>query len=260
MKRILVVLVVLVAVAIGTPMAGRALLWKWEQNPVLRGRILAERKGCNGCHRPFAGREIPNPGSRWGSVPAFEGGNAVMYASNRDEIGEFIRDGAPRKWLESPEVRHRVEAQAIRMPAWKGTLSDREIADLVAWACAAGEFQMPGDEKAKEGRELARDLGCTACHGVEGSGGVSNPGSLGGFIPGFAGRNFLDLVRDEAEFREWVRTGTSRRLERNPLVKAFWRRQKLKMPSLPVERLSEEDLGRLWSWVEAVRASSPAGK
>ena len=37
---------------------------------------------------------------------------------------------------------------------------------------------------------LAKD-GCTACHGIEGSGGTANPGSVGGFVPGFLGISSL---------------------------------------------------------------------
>ena len=79
------------------PAAWRALLWRWELNPVLRGRLLAEELGCEGCHRPYAAVEIPNPASRWGTVPRFGAGNAFMYAPDREAIEEFIRYGAPRE-------------------------------------------------------------------------------------------------------------------------------------------------------------------
>lgn len=222
-----------------------------ESNPVLRGRNLAAREGCLNCHLPF-GDEIPDPGSRWGTVPRFGGGNALMYLESREEIAEFIRFGAKRTWLEDPEVRARLAAQPIRMPAYDSRLSDGEVRDLVAWVAAMEGVDLPGGEDAQAGRALARKQGCLSCHGVEGAGGAANPGAVGGFVPGFAGRNFTDLVRDEEEFREWVRTGTLRRLEKNPLVRFFWRRQKLQMPAYR-DRLTEAELAQLWAWVQAVR-------
>ncbi|MDH3522858.1 MAG: c-type cytochrome [Acidobacteriota bacterium] len=209
-----------------------------------------------GCHRPFGAREIPNPGSRWGTVPRFASGNAMMYAKDRGQIEELVRFGAPVAWLEDPRASERLAGQRVRMPAYGEALSEREIADLTAFACAVEGVEPAGGEAAAAGRELARRQGCHSCHGPEGSGGMPNPGSLGGFVPGFLGGNFSDLVRDEAEFREWVLDGTSRRLAANPLVRTFWRRQLLSMPAYRGE-LTGEELTQLWAWVEATRASSP---
>jgi mono/diheme cytochrome c family protein len=234
------------------PLALRLALRARESNPVLRGARLAAREGCLGCHQP-PGDEIPSPGSRWGTVPRFGGGNAFMYVDSREEIAEFIRFGTKRAWLHDPEVRARLEAQAIRMPSYGERLSDREVDDLVAYVAAMDDFALPGGDDAQAGRAVARAHGCLSCHGVEGAGGVANPGSLGGVVPGFAGGNFLHLVRDEAEFREWVRTGTLRRLAAQPLVARAWRRQRLQMPAYGADRLSDRELAQLWAWVRAVR-------
>jgi len=223
---------------------------------VLRGRLTAEAEGCVACHGPSFAAAIPNPGSRWGTVPKLGGGNAFMYVHGPEEIAEMIRLGAPAAWLEKATIRERLETQRLRMPAFSH-LSDREVADLVAYVQAAERFHLPDQPEVAAGRELAREHGCVACHGVEGSGGLPNPGSLGGFIPGFAGGNFPDLVADEEEFREWVRTGTSRRLEGNPVVRWFWGRQQISMPAYE-DALTEEQLGQLWAWVRAVRGEEGA--
>ncbi len=230
----------------------RAFLWRQELNPILRGRLLADELGCFACHLAPGSREIPNPGSRWGSVPRFAAGNAMMYASGRAEIEEFVRFGAPRSWLDDAKASERLERQHLRMPAYGERLSEAEIADLVDFVCAVEGVGLSFGEEAAAGRELAREQGCVACHGVGGSGGLPNPGSLGGFIPGFLGGNFPDLVRDEAEFREWVETGASSRLEANPAIRFFWRRQAIAMPAYR-EELGDEEIGRLWSWVEETR-------
>ncbi len=255
-RVLLAVLSVIAAAALGALPAARWVLWRWELSPVLRGRLLAEDQGCTGCHRPYRLVEIPNPGSRWGSVPRFEAGNIMMYAETRAEIEEFIRFGAPQSWLDDVEVLERLEEQRLRMPAYGSTLTDDEIADLVAFACAVEGFDLAGGEAVAPGRELAREHGCLSCHGVEGAGGLSNPGSLGGFVPGFIGGNFAHLVRDEDEFREWLLDGTSSRLEANPVARYFWRRQKLSMPAYRGD-LDDRQIAEIWRWVQALRAAEP---
>lgn len=254
-RRVVIAAALLLALVLALPWGARRLLWRWEQNPVLRGRQAATAQGCLTCHVPDGGRDIPNPGSRWGSVPKFRAGNAMMYAEGRAEVEQFIRLGAPRAWLDDEDARKRLDAQLVRMPAYGDRLDDRTIDDLVAFASAAEGIGLPGGEAASAGRSLARQHGCTSCHGIEGAGGEPNPGSLGGFVPGFAGRNFPDLVRDRAEFEEWIRTGTSARLEKNPIVRHFWRRQTVVMPAYG-DALDEEAIEQLWAWVRALRGEA----
>jgi len=243
-----------VALLAAAPFALRSLLWRWEENPILRGREVAREAGCFTCHQPWAGVEIPNPGSRWGTVPRFGAGNAFMYAPERQGIEEFVRFGAPRSWLDDPAVRERLESQHLRMPAYGDLLSDAEIADVVDYLVAVEGVERAGGEEAAAGRQLAREHGCLSCHGFEGAGGLPNPRSLGGFIPGFLGRNFADLVQDREEFREWVMDGTSSRLAKNPVVRFFWDRQQISMPAYRGD-LTDDEVDQLWAWVEALRAA-----
>ena len=224
-----------------------------ELNPVLRGRLLAAEQGCVTCHWPWAQREIPNPGSRWSSVPLLAHGNARMYAADRAEIEQFIRFGAPQAWLDDPTIVARLDSQRLKMPAYDDKLSDTEIADLVAFASAVERVELPGTESAGEGRQLAWKHGCLVCHGIEGSGGLANPGSLGGFVPGFLGGNFPDMVRHEEEFHQWVVDGTSARAEGNAIIRFFLRRQRISMPAYG-QMLSDEEIGKIWAWVAEMRA------
>lgn len=250
--RLTAALAAVLLLALAALPLGRWALHRRELNPILRGRLLAESQGCVACHRPWSAREIPNPGSRWSSVPRLARGNALMYAEGRAEIEEFIRFGAPRSWLDDPRVAERLAAQRLRMPAYEGTLSEREIADLVAFTSAVERVELPGGEVVAEGREAAWEHGCLVCHGVEGSGGLANPGSLGGFVPGFLGRNFAHLVRDRQEFGEWVRTGTLERYQRNPVARYFLRRQRIAMPAYG-DQVSDEVLDRMWVWIGEMR-------
>ncbi len=255
--RLVAALAAVLLLAGAAPWLARRELWRRESNSILRGRLLAAEQGCVTCHWPWAQREIPNPGSRWGSAPLLAHGNARMYADDRAEIEEYIRFGAPRAWLDDPAAAARLDSQRLRMPAFQETLSNSEIGDLVAFTSAVERVEPAGGEAAVEGRELAWKHGCLVCHGVEGSGGLANPGSLGGFVPGFLGGNFADMVRDEEEFREWIVDGTSSRLEGNALLRWFIRRQRISMPAYG-ESVGDDEIETMWQWVVAMRAASEA--
>ena len=79
-----------------------------------------------------------------------------------------------------------------------------------------------------------------------GSGGFPNPGSFAGFVPGWYGADFKDLVRDRSEFDGWVRTGTSQRLAKNRAAVYFMSRQKIGMPDY--RTFTDADLDALWSY------------
>ena len=78
---------------------------------------------------------------------------------------------------------------------------------------------------ALRGEAVARNLGCFACHGPEGRGGVADPGSRNGMIPGWDGPTVATLAVNNAEIREWILDGIPARLkevqeagQRKPLV------------------------------------------
>ena len=255
--RLAAALVAVLLLALAALPLTRWALDRRESNPILRGRRLAAAQGCVTCHRPWAERQIPNPGSRWGDVPHLARGYAAMYAADRGEIEEFIRYGAPRAWLDDPAVAERLAGQRIRMPAYEEALSDAQIADLVAFTGAVERLELPGGEVAARGREAAWKHGCLVCHGVEGSGGLANPGSLGGFVPGFLGGNFADMVRDEQEFREWIVEGGLDRYEGNPLIRHFLERQRVSMPAYG-EEVADEAIDWMWTWIQEMRRGSAA--
>jgi len=62
------------------------------------------------------------------------------------------------------------------------------------------------------GRALAERLGCFACHGPGGTGGVANPLSDEKEVPAWDGGTAMMYVESEKEIREWIRDGRPRRL------------------------------------------------
>ncbi len=220
-------------------------------SPVQRGHLIALRMGCHGCHGAGGGQPIPNPGAKGGEVPGWTGGTWMMW--NRDE-----RD--VRAWILRGRPPHREpDAGAlIKMPAYENRLSPTEVDDLVAYVLAASHFGPIDDERAATGRDAAYRLGCFGCHGAEGRGLVSNPGSFKGYIPPWDGPDFADLVRDDAELRQWVRNGASDRFLRNPIARRILETQAIAMPAYH-DRASEDDLRALAAYVAWVRAHPRTG-
>ena len=221
--------------------------------PVERGRRIAEANGCFGCHGPEGSRGAGNPGRTDRTVPTFSG-TLMMYASNPDEVREWIRDGVTKTRAASETWRKERDRGALRMPAFGDRLSEREIDDLVAFVLATAGEPAPGDSLAIAGRDRAEALGCVGCHGVGGRYGRRNPGSLKGYVPAWDGADFPDLVRDKAEFREWVERGVSRRHENNPIASFFLDRAALKMPAYQAH-LEPGDIDALWAYVTWLRAA-----
>ena len=230
--------------------------WTILRRPLLpaaeRGRRLAEREGCFGCHGPEGTRGTANVGRPDPEVPNFEG-DQMMYSQNEDDVRAWIRDGVTPGKAASETWKSERDAGALRMPAFKDRLSKRQIDDLVVFVTVMGGRE-PDDSLAQHGRERAKALGCFGCHGPDGRFARPNPGSFKGYIASWDGKDFPDLVHDRAEFEQWTRRGISDRFERNVFARFFLKRAAVKMPAF--ERFLEPgDVDALWAYVEWFRSS-----
>lgn len=208
--------------------------WQWRSsNPVRRGVTRATELGCFSCHGPQGKGGIADPGEPQG-VPGWSGGVWMMYVENDDEIRKFIVQGS-------------VPEQGMAMPAYGDVLGGSDLDDLVAAFKVLSAMNLPdAGSAARHGYELARDWDCLSCHGPGASGGLPNPGSFAGFIPGWYGADFEDLVRDRDEFDEWVKEGVSARMADHPIASFFVRRQRVAMPAYPA--LTKAELDDLWAY------------
>jgi len=220
--------------------------------PAERGRRLAERTGCFGCHGPGGMRGANNPGRLDKTVPNFED-DVMMYAKTPDEIHEWIHNGVTRKKAASTTWRADRERGTLRMPAFRGRMSERGMDDLVAYVMAASGTPEPEDSLAARGLGRAEALGCVGCHGPGGRLARTNPGSWKGYVPSWDGSDFSELVRDSVEFRQWVERGVSLRFQTNPLAAYFLRGAVLKMPAYE-KHLEPRDVPELWAYVIWLRS------
>ena len=249
MKRAVILLLLLV-VAVG---AGAALsIFRPNLPAAERGRRLAEKMGCFGCHGPGGIRGAMNPGRTDGSVPNFEG-DVMMFAGDPEEIHEWIHNGVTAKRQKSETWRSQRERGVLKMPAFKGRMTEARMHDLVAYVMAMAGMPAPEDSLASRGLERADSLGCLGCHGAGGRLARNNPGSLKGYVPSWDGKDFSDLVRDSSEFRDWVEDGVSDRFESNPLAQFFLSRAVLKMPAYKTH-LQQGDVEALWAYVRWLRS------
>jgi cytochrome c553 len=252
MRIVRLLLFVLIAGSIGAWFARRPELPAAE-----RGRRLAELVGCFTCHGPAGTKGTPNPGRTEKSVPTFAG-DLMMYADNAHDVREWIANGATQRKRASNAWQKQREAGTLRMPAFGRSLSAAQVSDLVAYVMAVSDSPEPRDSLALAGRDRAKALGCTGCHGVGGRLAPRNPGSFKGCIPSWDGHDFTELVQDQDEFGQWVRHGVSPRFKANPAAMFFLKRARLHMPAFD-SHLADGDLAALWAYVSWLRtpAASP---
>ncbi len=219
---------------------------------VQRGYRIADETGCFTCHGPGGHRGMPDPGHGLEDVPPWSGGILATYVENEGEIREWIVDGLPASVRKDPEQMKLRHKAVVRMPAFGGILSDAQVADLVAYVKAVGDFQKPKDEKAEAGRQVALKFGCFNCHGPQGRGAMPNARAFKGYIPSWDGDDFADLARDDQETRDWILDGGTKRLAANRSAQFFLERQPIKMPAYR-GYVSDDEAARLVDYIHWVR-------
>jgi mono/diheme cytochrome c family protein len=233
----------------------RDLIVRPETTAYEHGRAIAAELGCFSCHGPEGRGGVPNPGSEWKTVPAFNERVPMMFAKSDAELREYILDGHPRSKANDPEYRTDMEAQAMRMPAYREHLSTAELDALIAFIRPASGLLVPEDDLAARGLDLAYSNGCFSCHGDLGGGGVANPGSFKGYIPSFWGEDFRELVRSDAELVEWIAKGRIERLTQNAIARRYVEGQVIQMPAYE-KFLSAEEIDALAAAVRWIHEGS----
>jgi mono/diheme cytochrome c family protein len=232
--------------------------WEFLTRPHLsaeeKGRRLAERTGCFACHGPDGSGGVFNDGSTNMYVPDWKG-ELMMFAHDSAQIRQWIHDGVTEARAASKSWKEERAKGILKMQAFGNRLSSGQIDELVAYVMAVNQAVVPHDSLTAQGMNRADSLGCFGCHGIGGRMSRHNPGSFKGYVPSWNGRDFPDLVRDRAEFDQWVKNGISDRFEQNRLAKYFLDRAVLKMPAYR-DHLKTGDLNALWAYIEWLRSTS----
>ena len=244
---ILCLAVVLLLVAVASPWMVRTYWAARTSNPVRRGLQTAGKLGCFSCHGELGQRGIPDPGVANLNVPTWNSQANARSLRTDSDIRDVISKGSY-----PPH-----ENPAIEMPAYEGLLNGSDLDDLVAaFKVLCGRNGPAPASGPRRGLDLALEWRCFQCHGFAGSGGVANPGSFAGFVPGWYGPDFDDLVRTRREFDEWIVEGSLSRLDDHLIASYFTRRQRLSMPAYG--EMSRSDLDDLWAYVLWLAATGGA--
>jgi mono/diheme cytochrome c family protein len=249
---LLVVLVLAEAAWIAYPYV-RTRVLSLEETPAVRGHRLAAELGCFACHGPAGGGGTANPGSDEDEVPAFTEQTQMMYVKSTDDLREYILDGAPKRRRDDPDYVARMLKAGLHMPAYRPFVTAAEVDDLVAYLRSTSGQIIPEEDLARKGADLAIELDCFSCHGPLGAGGVPNPGSFKGYIPGFWGRYFDELVENDEELHQWIADGKIPRIAEHPVGKVFFNRQAAKMPAYG-SFVKDGDVAALAAYVRWIRA------
>lgn len=220
---------------------------KAEATPALRGEASARKLGCFACHGLEGRGGEADPGSRSGTVPGWDGPTVATYAANEAEVVEWILNAKPVR-LKDVDI-NAGRKPLLPMPAYRGKISDQELADLMAYFRAVSAFDTNITALAYEGMHEAAKLGCFACHGPGGVGGAPNPGSFKGHIPAWDGDEYAEIVRNDSELREWILNGSPKRLRDNPAARHFLDGQIVQMPPYR-SVIADDQLAKIMGYIQ----------
>ena len=104
-----------------------------EDTAARKGYAVAERLGCFRCHGPGGRGAGNNPGSLKGYIPPWDGRDFAELVKDEGELREWILAGRPRRLQANALARFFLDRQAIRMPAFRGQITEEELRALEAY-------------------------------------------------------------------------------------------------------------------------------
>lgn len=104
-----------------------------EESKEAKGRSVAIKLGCFSCHGPEGRMRAHNEGSLKGYIPSWDSSDYEELVKNEGELKEWVLDGAPRRLSSNPAASYFLTRQVVKMPAYKGRITDEELGELVAY-------------------------------------------------------------------------------------------------------------------------------
>lgn len=244
-----------------------------EESPVGRGEKLAQQAGCFACHGRGEGE--PRFNLRQANAKWTGKANPTFWENEITEtkvLVDWITNGVPA----DEAAKHK--KLFIQMPAYQDRLKPDEIDAIAAWILAEGlrsarsaeksapaalsaKGPLPDDQLFIAGDHLSRKYGCYQCHGQLGQGGVSNPDSFKGYIPGLFGQDVAKLTAnlDRDEILYWIDHGRGRAIESGllgKLAKKYLDQQATQMPGYR-DQLTAAEKGLLADYVILLNKKGP---
>lgn len=244
-----------------------------EVSPVGRGEQLAHQAGCFACHGRGDGEprfNLRQANNKWTGKA-----NPTFWENEITEakvLVDWITNGVPADKV----AKHKT--LFIQMPAYKDRLKPDEIDAIAAWILAEGlklrqsadtkygptgqpQGPLEPDQLFAAGDHLSRKFGCYQCHGELGQGGVANPDSFKGYIPGLFGRDVAQLTAnlDRDEIIHWIDHGRGRAVESGllgKLAKKYFDQQATQMPGYR-DQLTADEKGLLADYVILLNKKGP---
>lgn len=220
----LILVIILVAMA---PSIHRG-LWRWNERSAVGMAVKTVRdQGCLTCH------SRAGVGYRWRG----DGDSPQTAEAIRDALQQG-RPAVPGMPGPMPDFATRVGAGKFEL-LFSGT---KVIAGLV---------DLPDEAELRIGLTIAGEMGCFDCHGPMGAGGVANPGTVGGLVPGFFGASFVSQEQSTEGIEGVVRDGrAARRAWWTP-----WKRPSLDMPAYG-DRLDSTEIALLVYAIKSLPAET----
>ena len=104
-----------------------------EGSKAEEGRLAAWTLGCFSCHGPQGRGTMPNVMALKGYIPSWDGKDFPDLVQDDSELQEWILDGAPKRLVDNPAARWFLKRQPIKMPAYRGHITDEQVASITAY-------------------------------------------------------------------------------------------------------------------------------
>ena len=217
-----------------------------------RGARVAAKLGCFACHGAGGQGGVANPGDGSGIVEGWNPRAMAELVKTPAELDEWVLDGGPKRLKALPPDPN--EHPLLTMPAYRGKIGGKDYRNLLAFVRAVGSLDAPppAEVEALAGYQLAHDKGCFGCHGPSGRGLLGNPRSLAGYIPGWEGPVFADLVKNDDELQDWIHSGGTERMQKNKFAAHFLERQVIAMPAYEGV-LTDEEINKIAAYIHWLR-------
>ncbi len=197
-----------------------------ENSQVRQGRLLAEAKGCLGCHSVDGS---PGAGPSWkgllGKTETLTDGTTVVVDEN------YIKTS-----ILNPNASV-IKGYSPIMPAYQ--LTDDELNAFIAFTASLSATNNTADNLVSKGKQLAEQQGCLGCHSLDGN------ASAGPTWKGLFGKtetlaDNTTIIADEAYLKEAI-------LNPNATIVAGF------APIMPPYTFSDEELNALIAYTKTIQ-------